>query len=453
MKVKPELPHGFVKRIKEEWGDEAEEFLAALEGEGPVSLRVNPKKAGAEFEGATEIPWAKYGLFLSDRPKFIRDPLIQTGAYYVQEASSMIISQLLPREEGMHVLDLCAAPGGKSTLLATLIGEGSLLVSNEIVGKRAVILEENVMKWGYSNVVVTNNRPRDFAKLTHFFDVIVIDAPCSGEGMFRKDPAVRETWSPRIVEQCAARQKQILEDVYDALTPGGIIIYSTCTFNQRENEEVLDWAVENLGLEIGVSDLEFPEDWGLQKGPKGHRCIPGKFQGEGFFFSILEKKGEKSKTKRTKQRINQKPLKEIDAFLTNPDQFLPMKIGERTHAIPEAHYHSITAFNKLLRVRTAGVPLGTFNREKFIPDHGLALSIHLSEGIQRAELDYEEAIRYFKREPIPVKPGLEKGWAIVTYKNLALGWVKVLPNRMNNHLPKNWRIRADISDWDMTHIA
>jgi len=247
-------------------GAEYEPFLEALDGDPVVSLRLNPHKPGSEFPAGSPIPWAEDGYYLPERPRFFLDPRIYAGGYYVQEASSMLIGQCLDFSQDLRILDLCAAPGGKSTLLASRMSPGSVLVSNELVRARSRALIDNLSRWGHPHTLVTNNHPRDFQPLRHAFDAIVIDAPCSGEGMFRKDPKVIEHWSPGVVRNCALRQQDILREVMGSLRPGGRLVYSTCTYNPYENEAIVQWVLDHEPGVFEVVPLEFPADWGLVRG-------------------------------------------------------------------------------------------------------------------------------------------------------------------------------------------
>ena len=272
-------------RLRPEAQKRDRELEKALETKPPTSVRVNDKIA---YQPSSEnVAWCKSGYYLDERPLFTADPLFHAGVYYVQEASSMFLEQAVKQYFPMAdtVLDLCAAPGGKSTLLSQTLAESSLLVSNEIIRSRAYILAENLIKWGNPNVVVTNNEPKDFAILGGFFDAIVIDAPCSGEGMFRKDAGAVEEWSEYNVTLCAARQTEIVSSVWDALKTDGILVYSTCTFNREENEENVQWICNELGAEVLSIDLQGNSD--ITKSDFGYRFYPHKTKGEGFFISVL----------------------------------------------------------------------------------------------------------------------------------------------------------------------
>ena len=286
------LPPDFAAATRSLLGDAYRLLEAALQAEPAVSVRMNRDKCGEE-PSAERVPWCDTGYYLAERRLFTLDPLFHAGAYYVQEASSMFLEQAVKAyvKEPVRCLDLCAAPGGKSTHLCSILPEGSILVSNEVIPSRAAVLYENLAKWGNPNVFVARNAPADLGRLAHFFDLVVVDAPCAGEGMFRKDPAAARQWSLSGVARCAARQRQILRDVWDALRPGGLLVYSTCTYNTEENEDNLSFLVEDLGAEALPVPLR--EAWqvtgALKYGYPACRFFPHKTRGEGFFLALVRK--------------------------------------------------------------------------------------------------------------------------------------------------------------------
>jgi len=310
------LPYDFLLEIKNFLSpEEAEVFCNSLQKPPITSLRLNPKKETALEYPTEPVPWSSLGFYLSERPSFTQDPLFWAGAYYVQEASSMFLEQIIQSiqiPENAVVLDLCAAPGGKSTHLLSLLPESSLLVSNEIVRNRADILQENLCRWGYSNYVVTQSGADAWGKLESFFDVILVDAPCSGEGMFRKEEQSLSEWSLENVNFCAARQKDILRNILPALAEGGYLIYSTCTYNTKENEENVRWLVEYFGLEY--IEIPIKETWGIRKTDYGYRFFPHLLQGEGFFIACLRKKGQKKVRKTKKNLFTLAPKKDSKNF-------------------------------------------------------------------------------------------------------------------------------------------
>ena len=279
------LPSAFTQRMHRLLQTETDRFLDVLQKAAPVSIRFNTAKlapAGVRcsaWEGMRPVKWCPEGLYLDKRPLFTLDPYLHGGGYYVQEASSMFLSYILKqllKGEAVRVLDLCAAPGGKSTLLASQLPDGSLLVSNEVIRSRAVILKENLIKWGRDHVVITQNDPADFKKLNQAFDLILVDAPCSGEGMFRKDREAIEEWSEANLHLCRERQKRIISDIWDSLKPGGYFIYSTCTYNPEENERIVEWIQEKWGAESIKIEHPFPEITAAETPLYGYRFYPHK---------------------------------------------------------------------------------------------------------------------------------------------------------------------------------
>ena len=337
-------------------------FAQALDVEPVVSIRHNMKKYTAERD-AVAVPWATQGYYLPERPLFTADPLFHAGCYYVQEASSMFVEQVVRQyvSEPVRALDLCAAPGGKSTHLLSALPQGSMLVSNEPMPLRAQILAENVTKWGNPASVVTKNMPADFASFKDFFDFILVDAPCSGEGMFRKEPKAVEQWSVSNVEMCAERQKEILSDIWKSLRPGGLLVYSTCTFNSEENEQNVRWIAEELGAE--VLELNVSPDWGItgslaDENLPVYRFIPGATDGEGFFLAVLRKDGEASLAQPRQPRLQKVPAKivgEVESMVESPELFDFVQNDELITAMPKEHTSAMVALQQKLCVLHCGL--------------------------------------------------------------------------------------------------
>ncbi len=433
-----------------------QEFKHAIAANPPVSVRINSSKMEPP-QGLQRVPWSSHGFYLPIRPLFTLDPLLHAGAYYVQEASSMFLEQALQQsvdlQQPLRVLDLCGAPGGKSTHLASLITADSLLVSNEVIRSRATILAENVAKWGSGNVVVTSNDPRDFGKLPEFFDVMVVDAPCSGEGMFRKDPKAMEEWSEENVKMCAQRQQRILTDVWSALKPGGALVYSTCTWNTSENEENMAWLAqqeeaENIKLRLDPS-------WGIVPGElegiQGYRFYPHLLPGEGFFLTVLRKPGQAreahSTGKRKKYKLALAGKKEkalIANWLLEPERFEWLQYGNYISAISANLFEDLDELYQQLYVIYAGIEVAEVIGKMIKPQHPLALSQHLNKNaFNTLSLTLEQALRYLRKEDInPGSSGTDK--VLLQYQGLPLGWAKQIGNRMNNNYPKEWRIRMEL---------
>ena len=417
------LPTAFEVYTKHLFGEERYNiFCKGLQQSSPVSIRLNPFKTNKTTQVAdnfvpTHVAWCAEGFYLNSRPNFTFDPLFHTGAYYVQEASSMFLSHVLRHliNKPVALLDLCAAPGGKTTCARTAISDGSIVFSNEPINKRAQILAENIQKFGHSDVVVTNNYPRDYKKTKLSFDVIVADVPCSGEGMFRKDPQAIAEWSEQNVENCWKLQRSIIADIWDNLKPGGLLIYSTCTFNAHENEENIAWILSQYDAKL----LEVPTEstWNITgsliENPLNegqpfpvYRFIPGFTQGEGLFMAIIKKGGTSINLELNAEKL-----------------------------VAEA--------NKKLKIMVHGVKQDTIKGKKIIPDHSLALAINGDRSsYPNVEIDYETAIKYLRHEAIMLSAVAPKGIVTLTYRGHAIGFANNLGNRANNLYPQEWRIKS-----------
>lgn len=449
-----ELNTDFINRSELLFGKELySEFARALEREPVVSIRYNEPKMKAD-ETLSNVPWASQGRYLSSRPVFTADPLFHAGCYYVQEASSMFVEQVVRQyvHEPVRALDLCAAPGGKSTHLLSLLPSGSMLVSNEPMPLRAQVLAENVAKWGNASSVVTKNLPSDFSPFRDFFDLIVVDAPCSGEGMFRKEPKAVEQWSVANVEMCAERQKEILSDIWSSLRPGGLLVYSTCTFNSEENEHNVRWIAEELGAEPLALDID--ASWNVTGSLVGdnmpvYRFIPGRTEGEGFFLAVLRKNGEAPLAQPRQQRwqpVAEKLRREVEGWLRNSESFNFVQSGEVITALPKEHTAAMLALQQKLCLLHCGLPLATVKNNKLLPMHSLAISTSLcKDAFTSVELEHEQALAYLHREALSLLSS-PIGYLLVTYKDVPLGFVKNIGNRANNLYPAEWRIRKNPLD-------
>jgi 16S rRNA C967 or C1407 C5-methylase (RsmB/RsmF family)/NOL1/NOP2/fmu family ribosome biogenesis protein len=448
------LPPPFERQMQELLPlEEYAAFVAALQAPPPVSIRYNPLKPCTVHRAPSAVPWHPLGFYLAERPIFTLNPAFHAGAYYVQDASSMFLYEALQKtidfSKKLKILDLCAAPGGKSTLIADLISPESLLVANEVIRSRVSVLKENLEKWGTPNVAVTSAESEELAAPEGFFDVVVADAPCSGEGLFRKDPdAVRE-WSPANVELCSARQKRILANAVEALAPGGILAYSTCTFNRSENEDNATWLTQNFDLEL--LRLKIPAEWGIVETEGGYRFFPHKVKGEGFFISIFRKKESVSKKQNASSNFEKiKPLAknlvpEVARWLKAGADvcFFQTPSGE-VLALPAALEGDYLVLDKFLKTKWFGTSVGEFKGKDFVPSHALALSRLISPTLSALDLSREQALLFLKKETFEVPPVTPRGWALARFEGLNLGWLKMLPGRMNNYLPPERRIRMDL---------
>jgi len=420
-------------------------LLTALDAQAPVSLRFHPLKKRSDLEVIEEIQWCENGVYLKERPSFTLDPLFHAGAYYPQEAGSMVLHSLLKQLDlplATKVLDLCAAPGGKSTLIASFLGGEGLLVSNEVIQARSRILKENMSKWGYKNSVVTSNDPKDFQRLPQFFDLIVVDAPCSGEGMFRKDEKAREEWSEDNVQLCYGRQKRILADVWDALVPGGYLIYSTCTFNTNENEENVEWMMEELGAELIQMELAQPIATG--RNGIGNYCLPGRTETEGFFVAVVQKGDEKLQRQRYTRKAEfrlQKELLDIPVY-ADLSETTVLNWNEKLLALPKAMEENMLHVQAQMRLQKMGTTIGDVSRKGILPNEELALNPQLCIYKERIDLERQQALNYLHGDTFPLAG--TQGYRLITFENEPMGWIKHLGNRFNNLYPKEWRIRMNV---------
>lgn len=457
------LPIDFISTLPSLFGSETEQFLSALKEDTPVSIHLNPYKSERNqmvfTMPAQRVPWSDRGYYLDERPAFTFDPLFHGGYYYVQEASSMFVEHLVRQlvTQPVSCLDLCGAPGGKSVSLLSSLPEGSLLVSNELIRHRSNILSESLIKFGNSCSVVTNNHPRDFNAFPGLFDLILVDAPCSGEGMFRKDEVAVEEWSPQNAAMCAARQKDILNDVWPALKPGGVLVYSTCTYNRAENEENALWVADTLGATF--IEVHTEEEWRITPsslhGVVGYRFFPHKTRGEGLFVTLLRKSesalpeaGLSSKRSLSSRKSMKRPslfLKDSADYaglIMNSQLFDFIETDNRITALPKACSEIMLSLIERLKIVSMGINIGEKKGKDFIPSHSLAMSMELNRtAFCNYELSYDQAIAYLRKEAIALTDA-PIGFLLLTYKNEPIGFAKNIGNRANNLYPNEWRIRS-----------
>lgn len=462
--MEPILPEQFVRRIGAELGaEEGAALCAALDAVPPVAVRIHPQKGEAlgplpALAFRAPVPWSPEGRLLTERPLFTLDTDFHAGAYYVQEAASQFVGQLLPGPgtAGLRILDLCAAPGGKTTLYASLAGPDGLVVANEIDRRRAAVLADNVRKWGTGNVVVTVGEARQFGELAGFFDVVAVDAPCSGEGMFRKDPAARTEWSEGNVRLCARRQEEILAEAWRALRPGGTLIYSTCTFNREEDEGSLERLLAAVGPEVEAADpVAVDGSWGIVCGAVGafqtFRFFPHRTVGEGFFAAVARKReaagrqGAKVRPAAKNRRsviapADRTAVREAAQWLLEPDGMQFVTVADTLYAWYGAQADAVRMLSERLPVICSGVALGQLFKGRLKPDPALAFFT----GLRRAalpvtELAGEEALNYLRRAEIDASPFAE-GTNLVCARGRALGFAKRIGARINNGYPASLRI-------------
>lgn len=455
------LPQPFVERMQQLLQGDYEAFAQALMyAEQPVSIRINNAKGVLPPTDARPVLWSGgVGYYLSQRPTFTFDPLFHAGAYYVQEAASMFLGAVIKQyiDAPVRYLDLCAAPGGKSTHALSMLPQGSLVVSNEVVRQRAQILAENITKWGSPYSVVTNNTPADWGRWHNYFDVVAADVPCSGEGMFRKDEQAVDEWSLSNVSHCARRQESILDDVWSALRPGGLLIYSTCTYNLEENENMVQYLVDNYNAE--PLRVEIDADWGITGALSGgnavYRFMPHRTQGEGLFMALLRKPGEaddscgvaptvrEKKKKGSTQSPKMKVNRDIEEWIA-PDAPMQLVASETSVvAYPREYITDMQAIRRDFDVLHIALPVASLKGRDLIPTHALAMSTQLNTTrFPLCEVSLDVALAYLRREAVVLPSDAPQGYVVLAYKGFAIGWVKNLGSRANNLYPQEWRIRS-----------
>ncbi len=443
-----QLPLSFIENQKALLGeDEYAMFFDALNAGSPVSIRKNTLCQLENDFNNTPVSWCKMGMYLNKRPLFTADPLFHTGAYYVQEASSMFIEQAVKQyiKNPIIALDMCASPGGKSTHLSSILSTESLLVSNEFVKSRVGVLLENITKWGNGNVVVTSNSSADFKALGEFFDLILVDAPCSGEGMFRKDNQAISEWSTGNVDICVSRQKEILDNAWQALKNEGFLLYSTCTYNKKENEENVQWLINEFNAEyLPINTSTFPE---ITVSEYGYRFFPHKAKGEGLFVALLRKNNITNNSKRIKVGKAKKILQNhniLSSYFKDISKWIFIQEGSMYKAMPQKYIDEIDFLHQNLSVVSSGIAMFEQKGQDFIPQHALAMYKDINiQSLNIVDVSWQTAISYLKKETIQL-PQSSKGYILLTYKNIALGWVKNIGERCNNLYPSSWKIRMNI---------
>lgn len=449
------LPVAFTERMRKQLGeDEAERLIAALDTPSSVAVRLNPAKCGEEgvWNGGKAIGWSRNGWRLLERPSFTLDTAFHAGAYYVQEAASQFIDHILAGEDmmGWRVLDMCSAPGGKTTIYSTAVGEAGLVVANEYIRSRANILADNVRKWGMGNVLVTNNAPEHLAQFEGWFDLVAVDAPCSGEGMFRKEEVAREDWSDEAVKMCAARQMSIVREAWQTLRDGGLFIYSTCTFNDEENEGVLRAFIEESGEVFAPSQrVELKDEWGVVRGEVGafqtFRFFPHKTDSEGLFVAVARKAEPTiQRTPKARRKIMQEVDKssrtELSRWLEDADKHSFAMVADTIYAYRTEQFKAVQALSEGLTAIYSGVAMGQIFKGKLKPDWALSQYVGLNRSaVSVEELDDERALEYLRKHDISVGE-MAEGINLVTHKGRALGFVKRIGARCNNLYPNSLKI-------------
>jgi len=455
----PGLPLALLASLEGVAGFDREQFEKIHHsGEQVVSVRANPSKISldnslfANSKVYARVPWSTFGYYLAERPVFSFDPKFHAGTYYVQEASGMFleeaIRQTIDLTKPIRALDLCAAPGGKSTLIQSIITQDSLLVSNEVIKSRVGVLEENMIKWGGANGMISNSDPAIFGRAENYFDLILIDAPCSGSGLFRREPEAILEWSEENVRSCSLRQQRIIAHAWSALKENGILIYSTCSYSEEENETIVDFILDHFQAES--LPLSTREDWNIVESISrlhrayGYRFYPDKVKGEGLFISCLRKKEGAAftfpKTQKARFEMLNKSEKEmIKRFVRQDISLSFLKLHDLIFAIPEELMNDFSYLQTWLYLKKSGTLLGKMGSKELIPHHELALSDLVHPGVPKISLSKQDALHYLRKDDIRLD-GAPKGWTLVQYEGVNLGWMKILDNRINNYYPVEWRI-------------
>jgi 16S rRNA C967 or C1407 C5-methylase (RsmB/RsmF family)/NOL1/NOP2/fmu family ribosome biogenesis protein len=441
-----EFPKAFIERLQHQLGSEAEDFFSSLSAPPSVSVRLNRDKQ-AEISGIP-VPWCSDGILLRSRPSFTLDPLFHAGCYYVQEASSMFLEQVIKHidfdERNIVALDACAAPGGKTTHLSSLLKNG-IVVSNETIGSRVPVLKENVIKWGLGNIVITNSDTSAFASLVGIFDLILIDAPCSGEGLFRKDEDAVDEWSEQNCSLCAGRQRRILSNLIPSLKEEGILIYCTCTYNPEENERNIQWLCNEHQMECISIPLD--RNWGIKemrsKNVIAYSFYPHRLSGEGFFISALRKGNGSGSISYKKGKNTYSALSghSVESWIQAREGYRLYKRGDDIYLLPTEGSQLMELLEEKTRIHYGGTLVGKIKHSNIIPSHEMAMSIQVdTSAFPILNLNKTEAISYLRKEDFKIKDA-EKGWLLVLYEGHPLGWINNLGNRFNNYYPTDWRIR------------
>jgi 16S rRNA C967 or C1407 C5-methylase (RsmB/RsmF family)/NOL1/NOP2/fmu family ribosome biogenesis protein len=448
------IPEKIIIELKENFKIDIDSFKQSHNQIVPTSIRLNPLKQACNFVYNKKVAWTNNAYYLKERPVFTNDPLFHAGCYYVQEASSMFVEQAIKQTvdttKKIIALDACAAPGGKSTLLASMLNAESLLVSNEVISTRVPVLMHNLVKWGTISSVVSNNDPKDFSRLQNFFDLMVVDAPCSGSGLFRKQEDAIKHWSEESVTHCSLRQQRILHDLIPSLKENGILIYSTCSYSSEENENICDFIINEFDLE--PVQLKINAEWCIsetksKKNGYGYRFFPHLTQGEGFFLACFKKKntgvanGRTSKNK-ILSKLNSAEEKKAKQFIVDENYEYANCFGEIV-AYDKSISEEINAVCSSLKMKKMPLHLGQLKGDDFIPHPYSAYLSCLSSEITKTEINAGDSLKYFRKQNFNL-PEVQKGFVLLTYKNFGIGWAKNLGNRVNNYYPADWRILKEI---------
>jgi 16S rRNA C967 or C1407 C5-methylase (RsmB/RsmF family) len=422
--------------------NEQKNLLDSLAQNAPSSIRYNPFKY--KYAIQNPVAWSQFGEYITKEQAYALDPHWHAGAYYVQEASSMFLEKalamcLLPQQA--ICLDLCAAPGGKSTHLLSLLQPDQILISNEVIRSRVAVLKENIVKWGCENVVITHSDASQFSNLGAIFDLVLVDAPCSGEGLLRKDPAALDHWSTDAVQTCSLRQQRILTDIQSTIKPGGYLIYATCTYNTIENEENMAWFTSKYGFkELAIiHSID-----SITRAAMGYKFFPHKTVGEGFYLCLLQKQDGPTKEIPFKRKSNFESFPKanlVEKYLLQSNNYEILQYKDIIKLMGIGHKYVVDYLANSLNIITAGLDVAHWLKAKeLLPEHGLAMSRLINPShFDPIALDLPAAQLYLKRELLDVN--CANGLHLACYEGLCLGFFKKINTRINNQYPQEWRLR------------
>lgn len=443
------LPRRFIEMLSSLPGHEG--VAQALTTEvSPISIRLNPlKPVDCADLSADIVPWEPNGRYLSERPQFTFHPGLYAGCFYVQDASSMITSEAIRRiigdsSEPLLYLDACAAPGGKTTAALSVLPRGSFVLANEYAPDRCKALIENLERWGTGAYAVSRDDARNLGKIDAFFDIAAIDVPCSGEGMMRKNETAVTQWSEGLIESCAALQRQIADSVYEAVKPGGYLIYSTCTFNTKENEDNIRYIRDSLGAEpVDLRLDDFPGVLpGLDPELPSARFLPGKVRGEGQFIAVF-RKPEADEAPRLPRLASPKKAQRLPDWLNGDFTAFAGKDGD-LYAVPTQRAPFVSHLARTVNLVSPGMHCASTKGRDLVPAHGLATNVALrKDAFPAVEVDYPTAILFLRGETIKLSDGTPRGIVLLTHEGHSLGWAKNIGSRANNLVPASRRIRSD----------
>lgn len=444
-----ELPPLFIQRIREQFSSEADDLLSSYQLPSVTSVRLHPAKSlnqAMSWDESTKIPWGSNAFWLKERPVFALDPAFHGGAYYVQESSSMLLNWVLEElyedVKPNRVLDACAAPGGKTTILSDFIGDSGVVIANELNRSRAQILREVLTKWGATNTLITSSAAQNFSDSPEKFDLIVLDAPCSGEGLFRKDSGAVQEWSVQAVSGCAIRQREMANQLLNALTENGVLIYSTCTLSFDENEQVVEWLIREQGMEY--IHLSPPKEWGfdVERFGYGIRSLPHRSTGEGFFIAALRNPHERNpNVRKLKSQKITRPISREEAKWAADMGFQLEDVSvfnQTIYQIP-IELSALECIASIAFVMEPGSACAHVMGRWVEPAHAFAMRPQAIDQWTDMALDLDHAREYLRGAALPNEHA--KGWCTVSYQGVRLGWAKGVQGRLNNAYPKEWRLR------------